>query len=112
MSGLGLQMPDGSILPVNGVTTLGRGHPPALSDSCLSRHHLLLTPLEGQPGVALLTNQGQNGEKYEGSGEAIGGRGDPTQLPGFPPPPAADVRKLSARQYVAYIPKEDMHEKQ
>jgi hypothetical protein len=64
--GLSLQLPDGSILPVSGVTTLGRGDPPALSDSCLSRHHLLLTPLESQPDVTLLTNQGRNGEQCEG----------------------------------------------
>jgi hypothetical protein len=71
--GLSLQLPDGSILAVKGVTTLGRGDPPALSDSCLSRHHLLLTPLEGQQDALLLINQGRNGEQSEEPGGVVVG---------------------------------------
>lgn len=57
-----VELPDGSSASVDGPTAFGRGQPPCLADSFLSRQHMLLTPLEGQADVLMLTNQGQNGE--------------------------------------------------
>ncbi len=65
MSGLVVKFPDGSYTEVKSSTTFGRGTPAALNDIHLSRQHLLLTPLEGQPQALLLTNQGQNGKGTE-----------------------------------------------
>lgn len=60
MSGLLVKFPDGSCTTVLESTSFGRGTPASLSDQHLSRQHMLLTPLEGQPLALLLKNQGQN----------------------------------------------------
>lgn len=61
------ELPDGSSASVDGPTAFGRGQPPRLADSFLSRQHMLLTPLEGQANALMLTNQGQNGERAIGA---------------------------------------------
>lgn len=57
-----VELPDGSSASVDGPAAFGRGQPPCLADSFLSRQHMLLTPLESQADGLMLTNQGQNGE--------------------------------------------------